>query len=132
MPEYGGVPPDPVIVTVVVCPLHKMDPELLPATSDGGCVRLNVAVAVQLFASVIVHVYIPAGVALRTFVLFAIGDHAYVYGPVPPEGETIMCPFPPPLQEILFCIWLGEMAEGCVMLMAIVLEQPVDSTTVYA
>lgn len=56
VPEYGGVPPVAVTVTVELSPWQRIGVADAAAMSAGGCVIVTVAVAVQLFASVTVNV----------------------------------------------------------------------------
>ena len=48
-------------VTVVVPPLHAIEPAEEVAVSAVGCVMVPVVVAVQPLASVTVKLYVPAG-----------------------------------------------------------------------
>ena len=56
VPEYAGVPPEAVTVTVEVPPLHAIGVAETVTVSAGGSVIVTVADALQLFASVTVKV----------------------------------------------------------------------------
>jgi hypothetical protein len=100
------------------------------AVNAVGCVTVVVADEVQPFASVTITVYVPAEspVALDPFP--PLGDHAYVYGVVPPVGVTVAEPVLPPKQSTG-----DELAEvvstgGCVITTEEVDVHPLRSVTV--
>jgi hypothetical protein len=88
VPEYGGVPPDAVTVTVASPPLQSICVAVTSIESAvGGCVMVIVAdVAAQPLSSVTVNVYVP-------------GPREKVpvpeYGGVPPVAETVTVEVPP-------------------------------------
>ncbi len=65
-----------------------------------GSVMVTVVVVEQLFASVTVHVYVPAPKPLAVVAVPPLGAHEYVNVPVPPDAATVADPFDPPLQEV--------------------------------
>lgn len=74
---YGAVPPEATTVALPVHnPLHKTftcDPVVVNA---GGCVIVNDRVVVQPFASVMVHVYVPAHLPVVVADVPPLGAHA--------------------------------------------------------
>ena len=86
VPVYGPVPPVADTVTVDEPPLHKIavDDEL--AVSTVGSVTVMLVVAVQPFASVTVYESVPA---------ITVKFPVPVYGPVPPEPDTVVVDNPP-------------------------------------
>jgi hypothetical protein len=66
---------------------------------SAGCATVTLAVAVQLFASVIVTVYIPA-VRLFAVCVVCVGtvDQKYVTGATPLVTDTVAVPLLPPKQ----------------------------------
>ena len=54
VPEYGAVPPVALTVTVVVPPLHEIDPADEDALNTAGCVTVPAAIEVHPLASVTV------------------------------------------------------------------------------
>lgn len=95
-----AAPSEPLLQEILVC-------EAVVNTITEGAVILNVAVAVQEFASVTVHVQVPAVSPLTETVPSPVGfpgAQSYVYGLVPPVAAfTVAVPSEPPLQEILVC-----------------------------
>ena len=58
-------------------------------------------------------------------------DHDTVYGPVPPDGVTVMVPVEPPKHSTLVCDVVAVSADaGWVMVEVIVAEHPFASVTV--
>jgi hypothetical protein len=84
VPVYGAVPPLAVTVTVDV-PATQADAED-DAVSTAGCVIDADTVAVQLFASVTVNVYVPAVLEKVPVPL---------YGAVPPVALIVTVELPP-------------------------------------
>jgi hypothetical protein len=56
VPEYGAVPPDALMVTIELPPLHAIFVWVCEATGGVGCVTVALVEAVQLLASVTVSV----------------------------------------------------------------------------
>ena len=86
VPVYGAVPPEAVIVTVELPPLHAIAVCDSDATSGAGCVIVAVTDPVHPFASVTVNVNVPA-------VLEKVP--VPVYGAVPPEAVIVTVELPP-------------------------------------
>jgi len=108
------VPVPPVALAVAepfVAPLHPMFvPEIL-ATTAVGCVTVAVAVAVQLFASVTVMVYVPA--VSPVAILDAAPElQEYVYEVVPPDAKALAKPLLPPLHDVALAVADTDNAVG--------------------
>jgi hypothetical protein len=71
------------------------------AVKAAGCVIVKFLVVVQLLASVITHVYVPAHKFDTVPVPWPVGfpgDQTYVSAPVPPEATMEILPLQTPLQ----------------------------------
>ncbi len=92
------MPPEPVIVTVAVPPLHRIA-EVTDAVpvSAAGCVTSRVPVnGPQLLASVILQEYdVPAGIPGKTPVEFVTPLKVYDNGAVPPVPVSVTVAVPP-------------------------------------
>ena len=71
------MPPSTVLVIFVVPPLQPISPAESDAVSASGWDMVTLAVAVHVFASVTVTLYVPAPTPVR-FWLLADGDQVYV------------------------------------------------------
>ena len=105
MPEYGGVPPETLTVTVVESPLQRTGKALALTSNAGGCVMVMVVLATQLFESVTVNVYVPA---VRPKVPIPM------YGGLPPVAVTVTVEMPP-LQRIGVALDAASSRGGSVM-----------------
>ena len=122
------VPPLTVFVTFAVPPLQPIEPADNDAVSALGWDMVTLAVAVQLFASVTVTLYVPALTPVRFWVL-AEGVQLYVYGVVPPL--TVFVTFDvPPLQPISPADKDAVRASGCEIVTLAVAVQEFASVTV--
>jgi hypothetical protein len=98
----------------------------------GGCVMVTVALATQEFASVTVTVYDPATSAVPVAPVPPLGDHAYVYGEVPPAGVTVALPLLPPKQvTFTVAVMLAVMAPVEVTTTVFVITHPFASVIVH-
>src|SRR6185312_3244777 len=89
-----------------------------------GCVIITCCVLIQLLASVIVTVYVPAAKPVAVAAVPPLGDQLYVLVPVPPLAVMVAEPFVPPLQLTLVCDdTLDVSAAGSVMVTCCVLVQ---------
>ena len=107
--------------------------EVVFAAKTGGCVTVTVCVALQLFASVAVKVYIRAVNPLNVppVCVPVIGEIRYVIAPVPPVAETITLPLFPALQDTLVIVALPKTrAVGWVTVAFAEAVQPKASVTV--
>lgn len=86
VPEYDGVPPEAVTVTVELPPLQRIGVADAAAVSGGGCGMVTVTTAAQLFESRTVNVYEPAD---------RVNVPVPVYGDVPPVAVTVTVELPP-------------------------------------
>lgn len=119
-PEYGGVPPPAVTVTVELLLLQVIAVALADAVSAGGSEMVTEAVSVQLLASVTVKVCVPAD-----FVNVPVP----VYGAVPPLAVTVTVELPP-LQAIAEAPAVTPSADGSVIVTDVVAVQLFASVTV--
>jgi hypothetical protein len=96
--DNGAVPPDPVIVTVAVPPLHSIG-EVTAALPDSavGCVTGKVPVTgPQPLTSVMLHEYpAPDTIPVKMPVELVIPLKVYVSGDVPPEAVRVTVAVPP-------------------------------------
>jgi hypothetical protein len=95
-----------------------------------GSVIVNDCVIVQLFASVAVHVYVPAHNADAVAPVPPDGVHAYVYGPVPPPTVTVAVPLHAALHVTSVCVPEIVSAVGSVIVAEAVAVHPFASVTV--
>jgi hypothetical protein len=95
------VPPDAATVALPLhWPLHvTLVEEVIDDVNAVGCVIVTDAVALQPALSVTVTLYVPAVKLFAVAPELPEGDHAYVYGVVPPDGVTVALPLFPPLQD---------------------------------
>jgi hypothetical protein len=103
----------------VAPPLHNTGVATAVDVNAGGCVMVTVAVVEQPFTSVTVTVYGPAVNGVPVGPVPPPGDHAYEYGPVPPEAATVADPLLPPKQEtftVVVMVAVGDPAFGIVTL----------------
>ncbi|MFA6234570.1 MAG: hypothetical protein WC824_10365, partial [Bacteroidota bacterium] len=91
VPEYGGVPPLAVTVTVELPPLQRIADAFADTTNNVGSVIVAEAVDVHPFASVTVKLYEPA---------VCVNVPVPEYGGVPPIADTVIVALPP-LQRIV-------------------------------
>jgi hypothetical protein len=123
--EYGPTPPLTVIDAEPLLFPHVAGVEEVVAASAGGCVMLNVRVAVHPPGfEVTVTVYTPAHNPVALAPVPPEGAHAYVYEPGPPDGVTLAEPVHDPLQRIFVCDPVVVSAGGCVMLNVCVAVHP--------
>ncbi len=87
VPVYGGVPPVAATVTVELPPLQRIGVALAVTLTDDPPATVTVVTAVQLFASVTVKLYVPAG---------RLNVPVPVYGGVPPTADTVTVESPVP------------------------------------
>jgi hypothetical protein len=129
---YTPVPPEAVTdATPVHPPLHNTLVCVCVAVITGGCVMLNVCVAVQLPGfDVTVTVYSPAHNPVALDAVPPLGAHAYVYEPGPPIAVTDAAPVHCPLHNTLVCVGVKVIAGGCVMLNVCVAVHPAGEETV--
>jgi hypothetical protein len=73
---------------------------------------VTVLVSVQVLASVMVTVYVPAASPVAVAAVPPDGAHAYVYAPVPPVTVTVAEPLVPPLHATLTWEVVAVIAEG--------------------
>ncbi len=135
--EYDVVPPlTETVAAPLLPPLHAMFVcDTGETTNAVGAVILNVAVLVQEFASVTVHVHEPAVKPVTDAVPSPVGlpgVQLYEYDVVPPLTVTLAAPVFPPLHAIF--VWetgLTTNAVGAVILNVAVLVQEFASVTVH-
>jgi hypothetical protein len=83
------------------CPLQSTFVCVPDVVIAGGCVMLNVCVAVQPPEAVTVHVYVPAHNPVAVAAVPPDGAHEYVNGPVPATMLVVAEPLHCPLQTTL-------------------------------
>ena len=88
-----------------------------------------VLVVLQLFASVIVTVYVPAPIEDKSSVVAPL-LHAYLYAGVPPLIVWLIEPFVNPLHVTLVNTLVTAIVSGCDIVSEIVAVQPLKSVTV--
>ena len=127
------MPPDTLRLTApLLPPLQLTFDAVADPASRAGCVMATVTVLTHPFASVTVHVYEPAASPLAVAAVPPLGDHAYVYGDVPPLTFATAFPLLPPKQfsfadEAMETEGLPEL-----LTLAVVAEvQPFASVTVH-
>lgn len=100
------------------------------AVNIDGCDMVAVAVAVQLFESVTVTVYVPAA----TFEMFALVPspplHEYVYDVVPPVAVALNVPVLVPLHVAAVAVADADNADGWFIVAVAVAIHPLLSVTV--
>jgi hypothetical protein len=82
------------------------------------------------FASVMVHVYVPAVNPLAVAPVPPDGAQEYVYPGVAPDATTDAVPVFPPLQRTGVVLLVAVSAVGCVTVADAVVVQPWESVTV--
>lgn len=120
VPVYGGVPPEAVTVTAELPPLQAIAVAAAVALTTDGSVIVTVVIAVQLFASVTVKEYMPAG---------RVNVPVPVSGGVPPEAETVTLELPP-LHAITVALDDATKTGGSVIVTVVVAVQLLASVTV--
>ena len=123
---YVPVPPEATTVADPLhAPLHVTFTCEVVAVIAGGCVMLNVAVVVHVEGpEVITQEYEPAQSEEAVAPVPPLGDHAYVYVPVPPEATTEALPVHEPLHVTFTCDCVKVIAGGCVIVKVFVIEHP--------
>lgn len=97
-------------------------------TNCGGCVIIADCKVVQLLASVTVTLYVLA-VKLVAVGFVCPPVQIFVYGPVPPEGDTVAVPSEPPKQVTAVEEVVAVNAVGSVTIPEVVLVQLFPSVT---
>jgi len=128
---YGPVPPaTETVAEPLLPPKHETFVEaVIVAVAPAAFVTLTVLVIVQPFASVTVTVYIADVNPVAVAAVPPDGAHEYVYGPVPPEGDTDADPLALPHVACVNDV-VAVNAVGCVMLYVRVIVHPFASVTV--
>ena len=96
--DNGGVPPDPVIVTIAVPPLHVIAvvTDADPLIATGSITSIAPVAGVQLLASVMLQIYpVPAGMPVKTPVVLVTPLNVYDKGGVPPPPVNLTVAVPP-------------------------------------
>ena len=96
--DNGGVPPAPVMVTVAVPPLHVIAVVTAadPLIATGSVTSIAPVAGVQLLASVMLQIYpVPAGMPVKTPVVFVTPLNVYDSGSVPPPPVNLTVAVPP-------------------------------------
>mgnify|MGYP006886068968 FL=1 len=96
--DNGGVPPDPVMVTVAVPPLQVIAvfTDADPLIAAGSVTSIAPVAGVQLLASVMLQIYpVPAGMPVKTPVVFVTPLNVYDSGSVPPPPVNLTVTVPP-------------------------------------
>lgn len=120
VPVYGAVPPVAPTVMVVVEPLQSICGAVAETVSCGGSTMVTDVVAVQLFASVTVKLYVPPP---------RLNTPVPVYGAVPPDAVTVTVEVVP-LQRIGVALDAALSAGGSVMVTDATAEQLFASVTI--
>ena len=126
-------PPVPPVTLTQALPFACVQLELVEvivATKGAGCVMVVVFVVTHPKLSVIWMVCVPGGKLFTLEVLFKVGNHKKVYGPVPPLYATLAVPLFNPLQVMLALVKVDCNAAGWVMITWVVTLQPLVSVTV--
>ena len=92
---------------------------------------VNDLVVVHPFASVMVHVNVPAHKEAAVAPVPPEGAHEYEYGAVPPEATTVALPLHTLLQVKFTCDPVVVKAGGCVIVKELVVVQPFASVMVH-
>jgi len=100
------------------------------AVSGKGSVITTDRTMVHPFASVTVHVYVPAQRPAAAAPVPPDGAQAKVYGRVPPPALIAAVPLHAPLQETFVWVVAAESAEGSVISDVLSAVQPFASVTV--
>ena len=133
--EYGDVPP---VMSASIAPLLA-PPQLAEVmfaprlSAAAGCEMLALPLVVHPLASVMVHVQLPAGRLFAIAPLVAgVEFQRNTYGAVPPLAFIVALPVALPKQPALVCAvtLLLRGAEGCVIVTALAVVQPIASEMV--
>jgi hypothetical protein len=129
---YGDVPPVTFkLAAPVELPKHNtLVGVVLALKPDAGCVITTEAVVVQLLASVMVTLYVPAARFDKSSVVDPF-DQLYVYGDVPPVTFKLAAPVELPKHNTLVGVVLALKPDaGCVITTEAVVVHPFASVTV--
>jgi hypothetical protein len=128
---YPGVPPAGVTVAEPVGLPQIAVTVVDVAVTAVGWVTVTDEVIEQPFASVMVHVYVPAARLDAVAPVPPDGAHEYVYPGVPFEATTEAVPVVPPLHRTGVVLLVAVTAVGCVTVVVAVIVQPFASVTVH-